>query len=136
MIDNQQFKKIDNWLKEITIAFDKKGAGGADFLYLLDTMLQEKNISFMQFIERAANGFGYTIHEGLYYSLDQNWENPNLFNEVTFFVGGIESESLTIPDYLALLKTATSAYISSHPADTEMALQYLNNVTERYATIE
>ena len=132
MIDKEQFKRTDNWLKEVMIEFDKKGAGGTDFLYLLDTMLQEQNISFMEFIEKAANGFGCTIHEGLYYSLDKNWENPNLFNEVTFFVGDIESASLTILDYLELLKTATSAYISSQPEDAKMALQHLNSVTERY----
>jgi hypothetical protein len=133
MIDEDQFKREDTWLQPICSVFKKKGPGGEDFLYLLDTMLQEKNIPFMKFLENASNGVGCTVHEGLYYSLDQNWEDPALFDEVTFFVGSYESYSLSIPDYLELLKITTDTYISNVPADANLALMYLAATEERYA---
>lgn len=78
-------------------------------------------------------GEGTTVREGLSYSLDQDWTHPEDFDAVTFFVGDMESSSLSVPDFLVLMQTAAEVYLTHVPADSEPVLRYLKRLEARYA---
>lgn len=120
------------WLVVVEENFDAKGSGGSDFHYLLTTMLREENISFPQLVCDAALGNGCTVHEGLSYSLDQDWDYPDHFDEVCFFVGEIESSSLTIDDYVDLVKIACDSYCRHFSVNAEAVKRNLQRLIHRY----
>ena len=121
-----------DWLTPIEHHFDAKGSGGQDFYYIIQTILDEKRLTFKKILENAAVGCGCVVHEGLYYSLDQDWEDPRLFDEVVFFLGDYESSTLAIKDYFYLLQIAIDGYIPTSPEDKEDILKNFNIALERY----
>lgn len=120
------------WLLTIKENFDEKGAGGSDFYYLLQTMLNEKKFTFPRLVFDASNGIGCTVHEGLSYALDQDWDHPDDFNEVNFFIGEIESSKLSVDEYIYLMKIASEAYLSFFSIDTESVKRNLERLIFRY----
>ena len=122
-----------NWLKSVKDKFIAEGPGGGDFLYLLEIILSEGNANFIQILNQAANGHGCIAHEGLSYSLDQDWDDPSLFDEVTFFVGDNESSTLSINKYLSLIDVACQAYISLFPNEKEIVSENFNRISHRYS---
>lgn len=125
-------KKHSDWLDLIEREFELKGLGGEDFFYVIQTIVNEKKMTFRDIVKNAATGCGCVVHEGLFYSLDQDWEDPSLFDEVVFFVGNYESSTLSIKDYFYLLLIAIKAYISSSPEEKEEILENYNIAIERY----
>jgi len=125
------FNDID-WLQFAKDEFGAKNIGGGDFYYLLQTMLSEKRMSFPQLLSGAARGMGCTVHEGLSYSLDQDWDDPSSFNEVVFFVGDVESSTLNVADYLELIEIASNAYLSFFPDDAEEVRRNFEKIVSRY----
>ncbi|MDQ1835618.1 hypothetical protein [Massilia scottii] len=122
----------ENWLAIVKEAFDEKGAGGRDFYYLLNTMLSEGKMTFPQLVLDAGGGIGCTVHEGLSYSLDQDWDDSDFFNEVVFFVGEMESSKLSVCEYIHLIKVASDAYCSHFPIDSEAVARNVARLICRY----
>jgi hypothetical protein len=134
IVEDKPRKK--NWVQALEPDFKAEGPGGEEFFYLLDTMLDEGRIPFLRFLEDATNGFGCTVHQGLYYSLDQDWEYPELFNGVAFFVGYHESGSLSVKDYLSLLAKAVNSYIAEVPENEKIALEMLGLISNRLLSLD
>lgn len=130
MSENIDLEK--RWLSSIENAFLRKGIAGEDFFYLLQTMVVEGNITFLDLLCNASQGYGCVIHEGLSYSLDQDWDNPNLFNGVSIFVGEIESSVLPVDDYLNLMRIAADEYVVINFDAGEIVLKYINEIVARY----
>ncbi|MDM5182174.1 hypothetical protein PO883_33940 [Massilia sp. DJPM01] len=122
----------ENWLVTVKAAFDEKGAGGGDFYYLLNTMLNEGKMAFPQLVLDASGGIGCNVHEGLSYSLDQDWDDSDFFGEVVFFVGEMESSKLSVGEYIHLIKVASDAYCSHFPIDSEAVARNVARLISRY----
>ena len=116
----------------VIATFDSNGAGGRDMFYLLRTLLTEGKMRFPQFISDAAKGHGCTVHEGLSYSLDRDWDSPENFDEVKFFVGDLESSALKIDDFIFLLQTACTAYLAKNPGDHDFVTGNMMHLIKRY----
>lgn len=107
-------KHLDtNWLSSARNHLENNG--GEDLWYLIFTLLREEKMSFPHFLSKAVEGHGCWAHEGLGYSLDQDWDLPEDFDEVIFFVGDQESSKLSVPDYLLLMKYLVDVYEEIHP---------------------
>ncbi|CAB3912415.1 hypothetical protein LMG26788_04866 [Achromobacter pulmonis] len=92
-----------------------------------------KKIDFPAFIYDASRGFGFTVSEGFSYSLDQNWDDPENFNEVSFFVGEMETSSIPVPDYVSLMKNAADIYSAFFPDEGDSVLRSAERLKERYS---
>lgn len=124
-------KRPDDWLTPLELQFNLKGYGGQDFFYVIQTVIDEKRHTFKSIVEDAAVGCGCVVHEGLGYSLDQDWDNPSLFDEVVFYIGNYETTALSVKDYFSLLLIAINAYVASYPEDKEELLKNYNIAIER-----
>jgi len=120
------------WLGTIESLLCSHSSGGADFYYLVATMVKEGRFSFPQLLSLATQGHGLTIHEGLSYALDQDWDNPASFDHIAIFVGDIESSALSIKDYLHLLHWAATTYAEIFPEHQSGVLEKLSAVLDRY----
>lgn len=109
------------WLKKIEgyLAENK----GEDLFYLISTMLFENRKDFIHFLMDASNGIGTVVHEGLECVLDSNLDG---LSEVTFYVGEIESSSISFDEFVVLMSIISNAYIVEFPDETNDILHYMN----------
>uniref|UniRef100_UPI000DA6703B hypothetical protein n=1 Tax=Pseudomonas huaxiensis TaxID=2213017 RepID=UPI000DA6703B len=90
--------------------------------------------NFSAFIYDASRGVGFSVSEGFFYSLDQDWDDPGDFSEVSFFLGEVETSSIAVPDYVSLMKIAADVYSAFFPDDGGDVLRSAERLEERYST--
>jgi len=90
-------------------------------------------INFPALIYNASRGFGFSVSEGFFYSLDQDWDVPEDFNEVSFFLGEVGTSSIPVPDYVFLMKVAADVYSAFFPDDRGSILRFAERLEERYS---
>lgn len=121
------------WLDALKESFDSTGLDYEDLYALIEASMVTKKIDFPAFIYDASRGFGFTVSEGFSYSLDQNWDDPENFNEVSFFVGEMETSSIPVPDYVSLMKNAADIYSAFFPDEGDSVLRSAERLKERYS---
>ncbi|MPT29209.1 MAG: hypothetical protein E2602_20435 [Achromobacter sp.] len=121
------------WLDALKESFDSTGLDYEDLYALIEASMVTKRIDFPAFIYDASRGFGFTVSEGFSYSLDQNWDDPENFNEVSFFVGEMETSSIPVPDYVSLMKNAADIYSAFFPDEGDSVLRSAERLKERYS---
>ncbi|CAM3269498.1 hypothetical protein PSFL6913_25860 [Pseudomonas fluorescens] len=89
--------------------------------------------NFPAFIYDASRGVGFSVSEGFFYSLDQDWDDPEDFSEVSFFLGEVETSSIPVPDYVSLMKIAADVYSTFFPDDGGSVLRSVERLEERYS---
>ncbi|WP_179280638.1 hypothetical protein [Bordetella genomosp. 1] len=72
------------------------------------------------------------MSEGFFYSLDQDWDDPKDFNEVSFFLGEMETSSISVFDYVSLMKIAARVYATFFPGEASGVLKSAEKLEERY----
>lgn len=58
-----------------------------------------------------------------FYSLDQDWDVPEDFNEVSFFLDEVQTSSIPVPYYVSLMKVAADVYSVFFPDDRGSVLR-------------
>lgn len=118
------------WLKQVEQYL--LGNGGGDLYCLLEIMYIEKKLNFRQFIFDASRGFGCVVSEGLEYVLDNDIDDPNEFDSVTFIIGDHESSTLHPQKFVELMQVVSDSYIREYPRDKEFINQSMNMLKKRY----
>ncbi|AHG65582.1 hypothetical protein MIM_c35220 [Advenella mimigardefordensis DPN7] len=95
-------------------------------------MYIEKKLNFRQFIFDASRGLGCVVSEGLEYVLDNDIDDPNEFDNVTFIIGGHESSTLRPQKFVELMQVVSDSYIREYPRDKEFINQSMNMLKKRY----
>lgn len=113
-----------DWLEKSKEFLEKNGA--IDLHFLLETMYVKKVMSFVSFLSEASDGTGITVSEGHSYSLDQDWDDPDDFDEVSFFHGEMESSSISPEKFIQSLEHIASNYIESEPTHKDIVYEKLN----------
>jgi len=121
------------WLDALKKALISTGLDSEDLYALLEASIVTEKINFPAFIYEASRGFGFTVSEGFFYSLDQNWDDPKSFNEVSFFLGEMETSSISVPDYVSLMKIAADIYSVFFPDEGNGVLRSAERLKERYS---
>lgn len=121
------------WLDALKKALISTGLDSEDLYALLEASIVTEKINFPAFIYEASRGFGFTVSEGFFYSLDQNWDDPENFNEVSFFLGEMETSSISVPDYVSLMKIAADIYSAFFPDEGNGVLRSAERLKERYS---
>lgn len=121
------------WLDALKKALISIGLDSEDLYALLEASIVTEKINFPAFIYEASRGFGFTVSEGFFYSLDQNWDDPENFNEVSFFLGEMETSSISVPDYVSLMKIAADIYSAFFPDEGNGVLRSAERLEERYS---
>lgn len=63
---------------------------GRDLYDIIYTTLSENKMDYTAFLKMASEGYGFSPSEGFSYALDQDWDIPEEFNEVTFFLVNVK----------------------------------------------
>lgn len=122
------------WTDNLRGNFKKFGAEGEDLLYLLTRLEKEQSMSLIYMLGQASKGLGVNIHEGLGYVLENNYEDPNDFEGVTFLFGDHESEVMKMDVFLCLLNDACASYIDLNPKEADTVIRLLGLIRERYSS--
>jgi hypothetical protein len=120
------------WLKCLKESFASTGLDYEDLYDLIEASITRKKTNFPAFIYDASRGVGFSVSEGFFYSLDQDWDDPENFNEVNFFLGEVETSSIPVPDYVSLMKIAADVYADFFPDDRGSVLRSAEKLEERY----
>ncbi|MHA4979337.1 hypothetical protein ACX0K2_22885, partial [Pseudomonas extremorientalis] len=105
------------WLESLKESFVSTGLDYEDLYELIEASMARGRINFPALIYNASRGFGFSVSEGFFYSLDQDWDVPEDFNEVSFFLGEVGTSSIPVPDYVFLMKVAADVYSAFFPDD-------------------
>ncbi|MEX0447421.1 hypothetical protein [Xenorhabdus sp. SGI246] len=120
-----------DWLKNVEHYLVQNE--GRDLYEVLYESLYNSKISFTNFLLNASNGYGFSPSEGFGYSLDQNWDVPEDFDGVTFFLGDFESSEITPNQFVILMQYVSDAYIKAFPDSKDTVERHMKALTERYA---
>lgn len=121
-----------SWLEQLKEAFASSGIDYEDLYELIEASIVRGRTNFPAFIYAASNGFGFSVGEGYFYSLDQDWDDPEAFNEVSFFRGEMETSSIPVLDYVSLMKIAADIYSSNSPGERDGVLRSAKRLEDRY----
>lgn len=105
---------------------------GRDLYDIIYTTLSENKMDYKSFLKMASEGHGFSPSEGFSYALDQDWDIPEEFNEVTFFLGEYETLSISPNYFVRLMQYITNAYIKSYPNDFISVEKYMEQLRKRY----
>ena len=112
---------------------------GQDLLYIILRYMENNDHAsnkFIQMLGLSSNGYGIFISEYMGFSLDMDWDYPDQFDKVFFFMGDMnenESSSMTFDTYIKLIKALSISYIMENPTKKETINFYLNKIINRYA---
>ncbi|WP_327438437.1 hypothetical protein [Pseudomonas donghuensis] len=120
------------WLERLKEAFASTSLDYEELYELIEAAIARKKIDFPAFIYEASKGIGFSVGEGHFYSLDQDWDDPEAFDEVSFFLGGMEVLSISVHDYVSLMKIAADVYSSSFPEEKDRVLVSAKRLEGRY----
>ncbi|MFK3790325.1 hypothetical protein ACI2KO_08700 [Pseudomonas piscis] len=121
------------WLEKLKNSFASTGLNYEDLYEVIKSSVDRGRINFPAFIYEASKGFGFSVAEGYFYSLDQDWDDPEEFNEVSFFLGEAETSSMPVAEYVFLMKIAADVYSSFFPEQRDSVLRSANKLEERYS---
>ncbi|ASA58219.1 hypothetical protein [Vibrio gazogenes] len=107
---------------------------GRDLYDILYATLSEDKMDYKSFLKMASEGYGYSPAEGFSYTLDQDWDIPEEFDEVTFFLGEYETISISPNHFVQLMHYIVDFYIKSYPNDRVFVEQYMAQLRRRYAS--
>ncbi|GKX59196.1 hypothetical protein [Leminorella grimontii] len=107
---------------------------GADLCDIIYSTLSKDKMSYISFIKRASEGHGFSPSEGCGYALDQDWDNPEEFDEVSFMFGDYDSSTLSPKRFVELMQVISDAYIDAHPNDKRSVESYMIKLRERYSS--
>lgn len=120
------------WLERLKESFASTGLNYEDLYELIKASIERGRTSFPALIHDASKGVGFSVSEGFFYSLDQDWDDPKDFNEVSFFLGEMETSSISVFDYVSLMKIAANVYSASFPGEASGVLESAEKLEERY----
>ena len=105
---------------------------GRDLYDIVYLVLSLNKMSYIAFLKRASEGYGCSPSEGCGYSLDQNWDVPEDFNEVSFMFGDYESSAISPQKFIELMSFLSRSYIKEYQDDEGLVMIYLTRLQERY----
>lgn len=123
----------DVWLKALKERFLISGLESRDFYDLLNEAIVRNRTTFSAFIYDASRGEGVSVGEGYYYALDQEWDDPETFYEVSFYLGEMESSSISVADFVALMDIAADVYARNFPEEKDRVQGSVKRLKERYS---
>ncbi|GAB2895867.1 hypothetical protein GCM10027202_24620 [Microvirgula curvata] len=123
-----------SWLEQLRKNFSSSGLEYEDLYEIIKKSLSMGKINFPAFIYEASRGVGFCASEGHFYSLDQDWDDPKAFNEVSFFQGEVETSSIPVADYIALMKIAADVYSDYFPDEKDGVLNSAKRLEKRYSS--
>lgn len=121
------------WLESLKESLASTGADYEDLYELIETSITRGRTNFPAFIYDASQGVGFSVSEGFFYCLDQDWDNPEEFNEVSFFLGEVETSSIPVSEYVSLMKVAADVYSGFFPDERDGVLKSAKRLEERYS---
>ncbi|WP_093513164.1 MULTISPECIES: hypothetical protein [unclassified Pseudomonas] len=121
------------WLESLKESFASTGLDYEDLYGLIEAAMVSEKTNFPAFIYDASRGVGFSVSEGFFYSLDQDWDYPEDFSEVSFFLGEVEISSLPVADYVSLMNVAADVYSTFFPNDRGGVLRSAERLEERYS---
>ncbi len=105
---------------------------GRDLYDIVYLVLSLNKMSYIAFLKRASEGYGCSPSEGCGYSLDQNWDVPEDFNEVSFMFGDYESSAISPQKFVDLISFLSRSYIKEYQDDEGLVIIYITKLQERY----
>lgn len=106
-----------------------------DFELILSEMYKKNLMSFISFIHQISEGYGLVTSEETGFALENDYDFPDEFCSIDFFVGGYESSSISIPVFIRTLESLCEIYISFHPEDKFILSNYLNKIRLKYQNL-
>ena len=121
------------WLERLKESFASTGLDYEDLYELIEASIARGRTNFPAFIYDASQGVGFSVSEGFFYSLDQDWDDPENFSEVSFFLGEVETSSIPVTDYVSLMKIAADVYSTFFPGEGDGVLSSAERLEARYS---
>ncbi|VFS48582.1 hypothetical protein [Budvicia aquatica] len=106
---------------------------GRDLYDIVHQVLSLDKMSYTSFLKMASEGYGCSPSEGCGYALDQNWDDPEEFDEVSFMFGDYESSTISPQHFAELMQVISDGYINANPKDKASIEHYMGKLRERYS---
>lgn len=119
-----------NWL--INVKKELYDNNGRDLYDIIFETLEKNKMTYPTFLNMASEGHGFSPSEGNGYALDQDWDIPEEFDEVSFMFGDYESSTLSPQKFVELMQVITDSYITEYPENKDTIERSMTKLKERY----
>lgn len=106
---------------------------GYDLFFIISEMKQKNIMSFPNFLKQISCGFGLVTSEETGFGLENDYDNPNDFEEIIFFIGGHESSVVTKNKFCELLKVLSQIYLTYYPNESIIINKYILDIYQKYS---
>ena len=106
-----------------------------DLYFIICEALENNKLSFLNILLSISEGEGITSSENNGFGLDQDWDFPEDFDHVAFFIGDHESSRLSIEEFIDSISFIADKYVLQHPKDKQKVEKYLSKLFLRYRKI-
>lgn len=103
-----------------------------DLFFIISEMKQKNIMSFPNFLKEISCGFGIVTSEETGFGLENDYDNPNDFEEIIFFIGGYESSVVKTNKFCDLLKVLSQMYLAYYPNESIMINKYILDIYQKY----
>lgn len=105
---------------------------GTDLYYLVESLIKREKITYRQFVYDASHGISNGEDEGFNFALDSDYDDPNDFDSVEFYVGGMESTEVAVPTFIDLMQYLSDSYLIDNPKDKISIEKSMVRIKQRY----
>ncbi|STY88597.1 hypothetical protein [Moraxella bovis] len=109
-----------------------KANGFFDFELILSEMYKKNLMSFVSFVHQISEGYGLITSEETGFGLENDYDFPDEFSSIDFFIGGCESSSMSFLEFIGALEGLCDIYIFFHPEDNDIIKKHLNAIRLKY----
>lgn len=106
--------------------------GASDLYYLVESLIKKEKMTYRQFVYDASYGISNGEDEGFNFALDSDYDDPNDFASVEFYVGGMESTEISVPTFIELIQYLSDNYILDNPTDKISVEKSMLRIRQRY----
>ncbi|MBC9227818.1 hypothetical protein HI850_000560 [bacterium SPL81] len=103
-----------------------------DLYYILLEAISNKKMTYLYILKMISTGHGINSSEGTGFCLDQDFDFPEDFCEVEFFIGEMESSTMNIKTFVDIFSNISEDYLLHYPDDKEKVFNYLALIKQRY----
>ncbi|EPL9570652.1 hypothetical protein MMK73_002738 [Providencia rettgeri] len=105
---------------------------GGDLYYLVESLIKREKMTYRQFLYDASHGISNGESEGFDFVLDGDYDDPNDFDSVEFYVGGLESTEMTVSIFIELMQYLSESYLIDNPKDKISVEKSILRIKQRY----
>ncbi|ENV63673.1 hypothetical protein F4U02_09910 [Acinetobacter haemolyticus] len=106
--------------------------GYHDLYHILKETISTNKMNYLNILFHISNGYGITSSEGCGFGLEQDYDHPEEFINIQFFMGDMQSSTMELCNFFETLVKTSECYLDTYPTDKKKIHEYIDKIRQKY----